>query len=318
MIPAVSIIVPVYKVEKYIQECIDSILNQTLHNIEVILIDDGSPDKCPSICDEYAHKDSRVKVLHQNNQGLSVARNNGMKIATGEYIAFVDSDDIISPLMFEILITKGNNADIIECNVTQNKNKLHINKNFVQIKEYRENILSEYLKSNKVGVWCRIYKREVIQNIEFEIGAFSEDVIWSYKVFEQCKSYLVADVILYYWRQCSDSLSKSSIKHFKSQSERLAKIILEEHPELYPIINNHLIIIKINLLTNAARYGFANEDIKKQFHNEQKNKALYVIRHNLFHILANSFFRWQTKLKAIGICLSYSVYSTMIKKTYEE
>lgn len=318
MEPIISIIVPVYKVEKYIHECIDSILNQTLKNIEVILIDDGSPDECPRICDEYAHKDSRVIVIHQKNQGLSSARNSGIKVANGKYLAFIDSDDVISPLMFETLISNGKNADIIECNVTQNKGKLQINKDSFYVKEYKENILTEYLKSNKVGVWCRIYKRELIQNIEFEVGAFSEDVMWSYRAFEQSKSYLVINAILYYWRQCSDSLSKSSIKHFKSQSERLAKIISKEHPELYPIINNHLIIIKINLLTNAVRYGFANEDIKKEFYDKQKKEALYVVRHNLVHILANSFFRWQTKLKAMAICLSYSLYSTIIRKTYEE
>jgi glycosyltransferase involved in cell wall biosynthesis len=318
MTPIISIIVPIYNVENYIRECIDSILNQTLKNIEVILINDGSPDKCPSICEEYARQDSRVIVIHQNNQGSSSARNSGIKIATGKYLAFVDSDDIISPLMFETLINNGKNADIIECNVTQHKEKLQISKEFFQIKEYRENILAEYLKSNKVGVWCRIYRREMIQNIAFEVGAFSEDVMWSYRAFEQCKSYLVINAVLYYWRQCSNSLSKSSIKHFKSQSERLAKIISEEHPELYPIINNHLIIIKINLLTNAIRYGFANKDIEKEFYNKQKPKALYIVRHNLFHILTNSFFRWQTKLKAIVICLSYSLYSAIIKKTYEK
>lgn len=317
MAPIISIVVPVYKVEKYIRECIDSILNQTLKDIEVILVDDGSPDKCPNICDEYAHKDSRVIVIHQKNQGLSSARNNGMKIATGKYLAFVDSDDIISPLMFDTLISKGKNADIIECNVTQNKDNLQIVKDSFLIKEYKENILAEYLKRNKVGVWCRIYKRELIQNIEFEIGAFSEDVMWSYRVFEKCKSYLVINAIFYYWRQCADSLSKSSIKHFKSQSERLASIISIEHPELYPIIKNHLIIIKINLLTNAVRYGFVNESIKKEFNEKQKQKALHIIHRNLFHILTSSFFRWQTKLKAIVICLSYSLYSTIIKKTYE-
>ena len=183
MEPIISIIVPVYKVEKYIHECIDSILNQTLKNIEVILIDDGSPDECPRICDEYAHKDSRVIVIHQKNQGSSSARNSGIKVANGKYLAFVDSDDVISPLMFETLISNGKNADIIECNVTQNKGKLQINKDSFYVKEYKENILTEYLKSNKVGVWCRIYKRELIQNIEFEVGAFSEDVMWSYRAF---------------------------------------------------------------------------------------------------------------------------------------
>ena len=97
----ISIIVPVYKVEKYLKKCLDSIINQTYKNLEIIIVDDGSPDGCPNICDEYSKKDDRIKVIHQKNMGLSIARNNGIKLATGEYIGFVDSDDYIRYTMYE-------------------------------------------------------------------------------------------------------------------------------------------------------------------------------------------------------------------------
>lgn len=314
--PKVSVIIPVYKVEKYLQECLDSVLNQTLKNIEVILVDDGSPDNCPQICDDYAQKDCRIKVIHQENQGSSVARNNGMKIAKGDYIAFVDSDDFISLYMFEVLVVEGHNADIIECEVT--KDKKYFSKRNVQIKkkEYKSGILAQYLKTNKVGVWCRVYKREIIDGLYFEDGAFSEDVMWSYSVFERCKTYVIIDSVLYYWRQCSDSLSKSCIKHFKSQSERLSTIIEKEHPELFPIINNHLMIVKINMLTNAARYGFASDELEEQFHKKEKRVAIHKIRNNFVHIMTDTFFRWQTKIKVILICVSYSLYASIIKMKY--
>lgn len=114
----ISIIVPIYKVEIYLRKCVDSIVNQTYKNIEILLIDDGSPDNCGIICDEYAKKDERIKVIHKKNGGLSDARNYGIEASSGDYIMFVDSDDYISKDMCEILLKKAleNNADIVSCN----------------------------------------------------------------------------------------------------------------------------------------------------------------------------------------------------------
>ncbi|MBO7334370.1 MAG: glycosyltransferase, partial [Lachnospiraceae bacterium] len=113
----ISVIVPVFEVEKYLKECIESILNQTYTNLEIILVDDGSPDKCGEICEEYAKTDNRIIVIHHENKGLSSARNRGLDIATGDYIGFVDSDDKIAPDMFEILLNnlKQYDADISIC-----------------------------------------------------------------------------------------------------------------------------------------------------------------------------------------------------------
>ena len=103
MTPLISIIIPVYKVEQYLKECIDSIINQTYMNLEIVIVDDGSPDNCPLICDQYAALDKRIKVIHKKNGGLSDARNAGLNIITGDYVTFVDSDDVIHPEMINIL-----------------------------------------------------------------------------------------------------------------------------------------------------------------------------------------------------------------------
>ena len=127
----ISIIVPIYNVEKYLKKCIDSIINQTYKNLEIILVDDGSPDNCGKICDEYAKKDNRIKVIHKENGGVSSARNVGVENATGEYIGFVDSDDYIEKDMYEVLINnlKKENADIsIISNYEVYKNKIIENK----------------------------------------------------------------------------------------------------------------------------------------------------------------------------------------------
>lgn len=115
--PIVSIVVPVYKVEKYLRRCVNSLTNQTLSDIEIILVDDGSPDKCPEICDELANSDSRIKVVHQKNSGVAAARNKGMHIATGEYMAFVDSDDYVEPEMYGEMykVAKEHHCDIVMC-----------------------------------------------------------------------------------------------------------------------------------------------------------------------------------------------------------
>lgn len=106
MNPLISVIVPIYNVEKYLARCVDSIVNQTYKNLEIILVDDGSPDRCPQMCDDYAEKDSRIKVVHKKNGGLSDARNAGMAVATGEYISFIDSDDWIDLETYDLVLEK--------------------------------------------------------------------------------------------------------------------------------------------------------------------------------------------------------------------
>ena len=142
--PKVSIIVPVYNVEKYLNRCIQSLLNQTLKDIEIIMVDDGSPDRCPQMCDNYAKKDNRIKVIHKQNAGLGYARNSGLEIATGEYIAFVDSDDFVNSQMYETLY---NNAVSTKADVVYSGFRKEFNKNrFLNVREC--NIRTEYNKND--------------------------------------------------------------------------------------------------------------------------------------------------------------------------
>lgn len=181
-----SVIVPVYKVEPYIHKCVDSILEQTYTNLEVILVDDGSPDNCGKICDEYAAKDKRVKVIHKKNGGLSDARNAGIDISTGNIIGFIDSDDYIEARMYEEMINymEHNNLDIVCADTNQVKgNKIKFKprykKNYVWNKQ---EALSEILNGNlDNAAWNKIYKREIIGNTRFPQGRVYEDVATIYK-----------------------------------------------------------------------------------------------------------------------------------------
>jgi glycosyltransferase involved in cell wall biosynthesis len=215
--PKVSIIIPVYNVEKYLRKCIDSVLNQTYKDIEVILVDDGSLDKCPQICDEYLKRDARVKVIHKKNGGLSDARNVGVKYAQGDYIGFVDSDDYVSTQMVELLyssITKEE-ADIVMGNyihVDETGNSIDEKISFQiekQITYSRDEFVDEVIKKTGgyyVVACSKLYKKEIFEKISFPLGKQHEDeFVFHYVVGMSKKIVCISDVI-YFYLQRDDSI----------------------------------------------------------------------------------------------------------------
>lgn len=184
----VSVIIPVYNVEKYIRKSIESVINQTYKNLEIIIVDDGSPDNCPTICDEYSQVDSRIKVIHQSNQGLSGARNTGISVATGDYLLFVDSDDYLNNNTVEKLVERmvSCSLDILGFNVTVIKDG---EKNKYVKKDYSQEVLNgvDYLiRMIKIDhiyepVWMYMYKTSLIRdnNIRFKKERLFEDEIWT-------------------------------------------------------------------------------------------------------------------------------------------
>ena len=184
-----SIIVPIYKVEKYLHRCVDSILNQTFQDFELILIDDGSPDNCGAICDEYAVWDSRVKVIHQSNSGVSAARNAGLDVASGTYLGFIDADDWIEPMMYETLITtaKQKQMDMVACGINYFKE----DGSFLYADLKREAVLdremmleSLYEKPNPFGGGCcnKLFRAESIRDCRFEVGmSLAEDWLYLFR-----------------------------------------------------------------------------------------------------------------------------------------
>ena len=230
----ISVIVPIYNVEKYLVKCIESIINQTYSNLEIILVDDGSPDNCHIICDEYAKKDSRIKVIHKKNGGLSDARNAGLDIATGEYISFIDSDDWIYKDMYTDLIDliKTYDADISGCSVYKfyenDKFNLDYDKEF-NVKIYsNEEALRSLIREEEIKqtVWNKIYKRNIIDDIKFEVGKIHEDEYWTYQVIGNSKRVVHIDKPMYYYLQRENSImgkgySEKRLHGIYSRKERL-------------------------------------------------------------------------------------------------
>ncbi len=214
----ISIIVPVYKVEEYLNKCIDSILNQAYKNLEVILVDDGSPDRCGEICDEYAQKDDRVRVVHKQNGGLSDARNAGIDAATGEYLMFVDSDDYIHPEMaaklYEALAR--DEADMALCNflyVDENGEKTDEENDNSPIKDEvltRDEAFCKALRSYKkwyyVVAWNKLYKKEIFKTLRFPYGKVHEDEFVIHKVLGACAKISCISDPLYYYVQRTGSI----------------------------------------------------------------------------------------------------------------
>ena len=217
MRPLISVIVPVYKVEAYLDKCVQSILDQTYENLEIILVDDGSPDNCPVMCDAWSEKDSRIKVIHKKNGGLSDARNAGMAVATGELLGFVDGDDWIEPNMYELLFRhmQEDKADIAACGVEMVwedgtlSRMLTANDNCVLSKaEGMKAIINEDLL--KQPVWYKLYKTALIKDIPFAVGKCHEDVFWSYQAVGQAERIAVFNTPCYHYVQRKGSIMGAS------------------------------------------------------------------------------------------------------------
>lgn len=194
--PELSIIVPVYKVEKYLPKCIDSILAQTFRDFELILIDDGSPDNCGAICDEYAARDSRIKVIHQENAGVSAARNAGLDIATGTFLGFVDSDDWIEPEMYETMIAtaKEKQVDVVVCGIRYcSDGGESIRTDLIDNRAYtgEEMLKALYGKPNPTGGGAvnKLFLRSKAEDIRFRINiSMAEDWIYLFECYENCET----------------------------------------------------------------------------------------------------------------------------------
>ena len=209
----ISVIVPIYQVEPYLDGCIRSIVHQTYTNLEIILVDDGSPDRCPAICDDWAARDSRIKVIHKENGGLSDARNAGMAAATGNLLSFIDSDDAIAPDFLEKLygaLTEYH-ADVAECAVSYVNEAGEVLRERkaapVQTMDHMEALRHLVLEDGIYQtVWNKLYRRSAVINIPFVVGKYNEDEFWTWQVFDRIGTLAVVQEPLYYYLQRGSSI----------------------------------------------------------------------------------------------------------------
>ena len=207
----ISVIVPIYKVESYLPKCLDSIVNQTYRNLEIILVDDGSPDNCGAICDEYAARDDRIIVIHKSNGGLSFARNVGLDTATGDYIGFVDSDDWIEPNMYEYLLhgIQKQGADIAVCGIFEELPDRCFCRKWDKAEVFDTEAGLEQLflrKKYSHSVWDKLYRYSLFEGIRFPEGRNFEDIATTHRVFERAKAVQLLPEAKYHYLQRRDSI----------------------------------------------------------------------------------------------------------------
>lgn len=271
----ISIIVPVYQVEKYIRQCVDSILAQTFTDFELILVDDGSKDQSGKICDEYAGMDERVKVIHKENGGAADTRNRGMEQAIGNYFMFVDSDDYIAPTMVECLYKNilNENADIAACNYLyffENDRK----------KDFATNVKSEVLTGTEIFydrknernygfwtvVWNKLMKRETVGKIRFRSGKYYEDEFWANEIYQMDIKIVTVPDCLYYYRQHENSTMRQkkiarSLDLIEAYQERIYIYLKEQK---YSDQAYKVLVYSLEHLEESKRL-IANEDERKKY-----------------------------------------------------
>ena len=294
----ISVVVPVYNAEKYLAKCVESILAQTYQNLEIILVDDGSIDSSPKMCDDYASKDKRIRVIHKENGGASSARNAGLNVATGEFVAFVDGDDYIEQNMYELLLSKQQegNYDLVFCRYNEDRSGTKIH--------YYEKCLSDFCQSGSleyffykgkvkdgspivnyhsvnVCIWRALFRREVINSIRFDenIKYLSEDMVFMLTILSQKDmKYGLVDEYLYNYVLSNASTTHAAPKPFVQNAivvaDHLGRVLSQEDKEKY----YDAFLMNIYCDAFMLKYHFGtNDDLSKikswaSKHNYKKSK----------------------------------------------
>lgn len=296
--PLISIIIPIYDVERYLERCVKSVLSQTYQNLEIILVDDGTPDNAGIMADNFAKADSRIKVIHQKNAGLGAARNTGIRNATGKYIAFVDSDDWIAPDMIEYLyrLISKYDADYsaIDCIITSNKSENPIQPE-EEIKTLNKKEMYDLffrISSDDINycVWDKLYKTEIIRQISFVEGKRFEDIDYCYKVIKLCNKAVVSNRICYFYFRNTLGITLGELKHADFDLLDIWKIIVSDCdsnlPEYEEYARYNYIRAHFGLIGKAAKCGVSEKftdwaQRKKELISVLRKNKRFLLRGNL-------------------------------------
>lgn len=306
----ISIIVPVYNVELYLRRCIDSILNQTFTDFELILVDDGSPDSSGKICDEYAESDERIKVIHKKNSGPASARNTGLDVANGEWITFVDSDDWINKEYLEKLYNscKNNGVDISTCGFFQTEgNEIEIERQKFNIKLYNPEDLWIENQLRATVPWGKLYKKDLWSKIRFPVGKFAEDEYTIYKVLFQCKKIAHSEAELYYYFVNLNSITKSewslkwldAVEAIGQQLKYFKKHKFERAEEL--TIRVYENVIDRNCKQTENKYIKENKKLKKLKRRLYINYKSEIKKRDGWEYLYKEYFPLEIKVRSYYI-----------------
>lgn len=272
--PLISIIVPVYKVENYLNRCVDSIVNQTYKNLEIILVDDGSPDNCGKLCDELAETDARIRVVHKQNGGLASARNAGLEIATGDYVGFIDSDDWIEHTMYETLseLIIKNDCQISACGIQcDHPNGTHhfFNSNYPKqqnIEKFtKKQAIKELIQNYKItnSACDKLFAKQLFENLRFTEGIIYEDFDLMPRCIEQVENVVYTPVPMYHYVMTDTSITRGEFKESRFMmttiSRRNMQHYKENYPEFYTLAAAKHIELCLVLIYDSSKSNFSKE-----------------------------------------------------------
>ncbi|OME03476.1 glycosyltransferase family 2 protein, partial [Paenibacillus odorifer] len=277
----ISVVVPIYNVELYLYKCIESIMQQSYENIEIILVDDGSLDKSGDICDEYAKKDNRIKVIHKENAGLSSARNAGIHISKGSYICFIDSDDWINKEFINMLFLKiiEYDADVVVCGFIYEYGEKNIENNFKSSHEFLDshealkNLYNEnYL--NMTVAWNKLYKKQLFDTIQYEVGIINEDENVIHEILYKSSKIICINKCLYHYRMRENSITQKtfSVKNLDSVYVYENRLAFFEEKKEKEFVDLTLYKYFRVLLNNICNVYYSNIDKKSMHFEELKSK----------------------------------------------
>lgn len=310
MNPLISVIIPVYNVEKYLKDCVESVINQTYQRLEIILVDDGSKDNSGKICDELAIQDSRIKVIHKLNGGLSDARNRGIEESLGEYVSFVDSDDIIKPnfiqKLYKLIISDNYKvAQVGTIRISENgkninrpilftgNSKIKLDNTFILTKE--EFIKYLLLEKINCAVWCNLYKKSFFNNVRFTKGKVNEDFLMWLTGVDYLNKIIVSNEELYEYRFRKDSITSFSNreKHYSDIIENSTKWlekVIKDDPKYTEEAYYHLFVVILAYL-------------KSENSNSKSQKYIKMVQQKIGIILRNKYLSITNKLFSIMLCM---------------
>lgn len=310
----ISVIIPCYNVEKYIDRCMESVLNQTYRNLEIILVDDGSTDGTGEIIKKYAEHDHRIKILHQKNKGAGAARNAGMEIASGSYIGFVDSDDWIAEDMYEYLIgiIKEEDADIAACDFYAVHGRLDKQKPAKKENMKRmgnKELMLFFFRVNGEksfhAVWNMLYKRETIDRCRFLEGKITEDMLFNYRVYCNCEKYVLSNQKKYYYFYNPNGVTRKILGEtdlaLLHNWDVIVNDIKSRKPEMQQYARMNRWRADFTLLSKAYLYGYDKNEISKL----QFVELIRQVKKHKKYLVRSKMLDWKRKVLLVLICCRY-------------
>lgn len=312
----ISVIVPIYRVEEYLPACLDSILRQTYGNLEILLVDDGSPDRCGEICEEYAARDARIRVIHKANGGLSSARNAGLEIASGDYIAFVDSDDFLEPDAYECMLAAAKKYDVGLVCAGRYDDDLS-GASVPGLCPEREEAVSGEETARRIfrwngmdsAAWDKLYCAALFDDVRYPEGMIAEDVPTTYRLALRAGRAALLPKRLYHYRHRENSISTSRVSEKTFQFQQHGESVYADIRRNYPALTREAEYLLVRtLLYSVQSVDLADAESRVRF-SEQRRDAARKLRKKLPFIFSSPWFSRREKLT--GLLLGLGLYRSL-------